>query len=177
MVWLPEPSASKDIEETFCKDLKESSCKDIEETFCKDLGLVDLGLVDLGLVDIEKTVCIEAPTFFAGARKNYYPGLLRPDRTGTGGPGSRQPVTTCPGQKTLFFPDWTGTEIHGSRCGAQGPMGGTDGTWADGTPILPPSCTSSVLRPMRLIFPPSYTISGQSAQHSSSQLSPAWQPR
>ena len=61
---------------------------DIGKTFCKD---------------IEKTFCmVNAKTFFAGARKNSYPGLLRPDRTSTGGPGSRQPVTTCPSQKTLF---------------------------------------------------------------------------
>ena len=33
----------------------------------------------------------------------------------------------------------------GSHSNAQGSLGGIDGTWADGTPILPPSCTSSVL--------------------------------
>ena len=52
---------------------------------------------------VNETFCIEAPTFFAGASKNSYPWLLRPDRAGTGGPGSRHPVTICPGQKTLFF--------------------------------------------------------------------------
>ena len=54
-------------------------------------------LKDILWADRKLSESFKAPTYRKHrASKNYYPGLLRPDRTGTGGPGSWQPVTTCP---------------------------------------------------------------------------------